>query len=241
MKVRGFAVLSLMLLAAATSPAAVRVELNGGYSHTSPYQYLDLKNKEFIKWVEFDNINFVNANLRASVDILNDDISFGILGGFLRRYDLYRAERSDTNAPVARTKIGTVYSFPILGYIEDRIGPFSMNVGCGVFLTNFSINDPGDTVGMLNQGIFGFLFGGGYTFAVTKNISIPVRADLMVNVPTVLFDMLPGAVRRTYADSRDNDTYQYSKEQVFYNANITVGVGYRMLEGLKIFQVKWFR
>ena len=211
------------------------VELGAGFSFASAYQYFDLKNNKSTNWLEFQNINFVCADTKFGINFISTNMMIGLYLGFLKKYDLYENTRISINTTnTKRTNAGMIFSFPILFYFENNVGPFYYEIGCGPYMTRMNFNDKAFPE-FVNTSIFGFLLGAGYTLNLSKEFQLVFKFDFLVNTPRVLFDLMPTAVTNRYKESRVSDVYVYSDPLILDNISFGIGFQYRFGDGIKLF------
>lgn len=213
--------------------AAISVELTGGFSWQSGYQYVQIEGNTFNSWLEFTPVHAPSGLVKIGVNVFDSNFTLGFAGGFSRRFDLYAAESNSLTGAISRASIGSILSIPLFGFIENAAGPFYWEAGCGMFLTRMNFSDA-PLPEFANTGIFGFLFGAGYGFELLPGLDMRVSAELFTTAPGVLFDLLPEALTNRYAASRNSSVLVWHDALVVWNFQAGISLRWRLAEGVKL-------
>jgi hypothetical protein len=222
----------VVMVTAAGAAAALHFDVTGGYSLQSAYKYFDGNPaQDNLPRVVFSPINNVCASSRLSIDVWRDTYRFGVYGGFLRRYELYRQE--NTGLSVEKEKIGEILSIPLFGFIEGRCGSLFYEFGTGPFITRFNYQRE-DLPQFGVTSLFGFLFGAGYEHVIGGNFAIQVKGELLVNAPVFVVDFLDDALKEEIENSRYTVYNSRDFQTIIYNAAIACGVRYDFGKNVRI-------
>jgi len=220
------------MLVAGVAAASVRFELDGGMSFQSRYDYFDDKpTGDGVEWLTFDPLRVFSASSRLSIDVWKEQYRLGVTAGFLRRYSLTLHSESGNSRTTADA--GEMLSIPVMGYIEGQSNGFLFDFGLGPYITRFNY-----TLDGLSQysvtALFGFMFGCGYEYELSKSLRLVARCDLPLNAPVKVVRYLDGTLRRRIDASRFNVYNKNDFQSVIYNGVITLGIGYSFGSGLRL-------
>jgi hypothetical protein len=225
-------IIFFVLLCWGAASGAVHVDIAGGYSLQSKYQYFgDEPSRDGSQWMTFDPINNFCASSRISIDIWKDLFRFGITGGFVRRHELNF--HTLNNDAVTSKKTGEMLSIPVIGFLEGRHRSFFYEFGLGPYITRINYTG-GDYSGFDVFSLFGFLFGGGYEYTVLKNVKLQIKGELLVNAPVFLVDFLNARLKNELHESRYPEYNGNDFQSVIYNATISVGLQYEFGNTVRI-------
>jgi hypothetical protein len=147
----------------------------------------------------------------------------GVYGGFLRRYELFRQEKSA--ASVEKVKVGEVLSIPVIGFVEGHYRGLFYEFGLGPYITRFNyvrIDLPEFSV----MSIFGYLFGAGYEKSFGRGLAVQLKGELLVNAPIDVVEFLDPVLKNETAGSRFTEYNRNDYPTIMYNATISCGLQY---------------
>lgn len=227
-------VMIFLLALSVRSYSWVTIDLTGGYGFQSAYEYLNTQNNPFTNWLEFNNINLPFGALKVGINLFSSNFTLGFYTGFFKRFDLVSVTRGDANSAGSGTGAGTVFCIPFIGYIENDVGPFFYEIGCGPMMNRINYDD-GVIQETLNVAVFGFLFGAGYKLPLTKDFQLLGLAEFLVSTPNNWLDLMPESIQSKYYDSRHGDLTFYSDVKIVYHFSISIGIRYLLGESIKLF------
>jgi hypothetical protein len=220
-----------MFFAPSTASAALHLDVFGGISFASPYTYFDKQNTRFSQQIEYHAVIGPTAGLQLSVDIYKEMFRIGIHSSFLRRYDVQHAVRQ-TDGSLRYTLVGEISSIPLTFLLEGEWRSLFFGLGIGTAFTWTTVDPLAEP--FLTKHHFGFFFAAGYAFRLSSLLSIVLRAEFLVNMPTKHTEELPPSLKQINQELDQAAYNVFGQPSVFFNFSLTLGLRFSFAKDARI-------